>query len=111
MNVEKHVEHAAGDECEAERCRRCHTFTEGLQLSRATQLSLLCHAVPCCAMLAPSAWNLQSRGVPWSPVECCGVLWHSAELEILGAEATHSGRIPILKLITEKGGNLNAKAR
>lgn len=37
-------------------------------------------------------------------------LWHSAELEILGAEATHSGRIPILKLITEKGGNLNAKA-
>ena len=26
-------------------------------------------------------------------------------------EATHSGRIPILKLITEKGGNLNAKAK
>jgi len=82
----------------------------------ATLLQKACSsAVPLsclrCAMLCHAGAIRMESPVSWSPVECCGVLWHSAELEILGAEATHSGRIPILKLITEKGGNLNAKAR
>jgi len=80
LNVEKHVEHAAGDECEAERCRRCHTFTEGLQLNRATQLSPLCHAVPCCAMLCHAGAIRMESPVSWSPVESRGVLWSAVAL-------------------------------
>lgn len=46
-------------------------------------------------------WILLSQGM--------SVKLRDAEGATLLQKATHSGRIPILKLITEKGGNLNAK--
>ena len=87
LNVEKHVEHAAGDECEAERCRRCHTFTEGLQLSRATQLSPLCHAVPCWRHPHGISSLVESRGVLWSAV---ALSWARESRSCGNPQRTHS---------------------
>lgn len=50
---------------------------------------------------AECVWILLSQGM--------SVKLRDAEGATLLQKATHSGRIPILKLITEKGGNLNAK--